>query len=435
MDVHDRLKSKSSPLCVVGLGYVGLPLAVLFSKHFDVTGFDVSERRVEELKSGSDRTREVGDVVLADADIAYTTNPEDIGTAACIVVAVPTPIDDANEPDVSLIESASETVGMHMSAGCLVVFESTVYPGLTEELCIPALEKASGMTAGKDFFVGYSPERVNPGDKEHTIDKVVKVVSGMDEKTTIELEKVYGAITKTFSAASIKAAEAAKVIENTQRDLNVALMNEFTKIFHKMGISTHDVLDAAGTKWNFMPFTPGLVGGHCIGVDPYYLTHKAKEVGYDPEVILSGRKTNDTMHEFVANSIFAKAKELGMDPESARVTIFGLTFKENIPDVRNSKVVDLFHSLKQHGFSPAVHDPHADKQEVKDRYTIDLLTNLDDVPKTDIAIFAVAHSTYKDLSVDQLRDLMNHDTLLIADMKRMFDASDIESDRATYWTL
>src|SRR3989338_4867058 len=350
----EELKSKQECVCIVGLGYVGLPLAVLLSKHFDVMGFDVNEKRAAALRQGSDATGEVAIGALQSAAIEYSTDPEAIRRAKFIIVAVPTPVDEHNIPDLTLVKKATETVGKHLVQGTIVVYESTVYPGVTEDICLPILEKESGLRGGADFKIGYSPERVNPGDKTHTIDKVTKVVSAMDEESLEVVASVYGAITNVFRARSIKVAEAAKVIENTQRDLNIAFMNELAVLFHKMGFSVYDVLEAARTKWNFLPFEPGLVGGHCIGVDPYYLTYKAQEVGHTPEVILAGRGINDSMHKFIAHQIVKTMVRMGKDVKRSQFVILGITFKENIPDARNSKVAALYKELMDFGVKPVV---------------------------------------------------------------------------------
>jgi UDP-N-acetyl-D-galactosamine dehydrogenase len=430
----EALQSKQEKVCVVGLGYVGLPLAVLLSKHFAVIGFDINEKRIEALAAGIDHTAEVSAEALAAAEISYTTNPDAIAEAGFIIIAVPTPIDKNNTPDLTLLKKATEVVGGKLKKDAVVVYESTVYPGVTEEICMPLLEQASGLGAGVDFFVGYSPERVNPGDKEHTIDKVVKVVSGMDDATSELISRVYGSFTNTFKAASIRVAEAAKAIENTQRDLNIALMNELAVLFNKLGISTYDVLEAAGTKWNFLPFTPGLVGGHCIGVDPYYLTYKAKEVGHTPEVILAGRGINDSMHTFIAHRIIKEMIRMGKNLHQATIVIFGITFKENISDIRNSKVAALYRELKDFGLNPIIHDPLADPDEVKREYDI-VLTPKEDLPKADTLVVAVAHDAFKDLSAADLRSRMNHENLLLIDIKHLYNKNELEAVGVNYWTL
>ncbi|MFA6427519.1 MAG: nucleotide sugar dehydrogenase [Candidatus Magasanikbacteria bacterium] len=430
----EQLQNKETKVCVVGLGYVGLPLAVLLAKHFSLVGFDISERRVEELKSGKDHTHEVNESELVSAHIEYSCDPNIIKQAQFIIVAVPTPIDEYKNPDLSPVEKATTTVGKNLAPGSIVVYESTVYPGVTEDICVPILEKESGLKYGTDFKVGYSPERVNPGDKEHTIDHIIKVVSGMDDESCKVIAGVYGSITKTFKAASIKVAEGAKAIENTQRDINIALMNELAILFNRMGISIYDVLEAAGTKWNFLKFTPGLVGGHCIGVDPYYLTYKAKALGHHTEVILAGRGINDTMHKYIAHQIVKHMVRMGKDMETSNIVIFGLTFKENIPDIRNSKVAELFFELKDFGLNPIVYDPHANPVDVEKEYGIKL-TKKEDLPKADTLVIAVAHDEFKDMSIDTLKTYLNHEKLLVCDIKHLYNKKEVEKQGISYWSL
>jgi len=434
MVTFDRLKNKEEKVCVVGLGYVGLPLAVLFAKHFQVVGFDINKKRIEELMSGTDHTKEVSDRDLQSVEIDYTSDPKRISEAKFIIVAVPTPIDENKNPDLFLVEKATETVGKHLTKDSVVVYESTVYPGVTEEICLPILERESGLKVGDDFQIGYSPERVNPGDKQHTIDKITKVVAGYDALSTELVAQVYGTVTNIFKASSIKVAEAAKAIENTQRDLNIALMNELAILFNKLGISTYDVLEAAGTKWNFLKFTPGLVGGHCIGVDPYYLTYKAKAVGHHSEVILAGRGINDSFHKFLAHQIIKQMVRRGKDIRTSNIVILGLTFKENIPDIRNSKVAELYLELKDFGVEPIVYDPHANFEEVKKEYGIKL-TKKEDLPKADTLVVAVAHDEFKSLSSDELHAMMNHKNLLFIDIKHLYNRREIENLGIQYWTL
>ncbi len=428
------LQSKKEKVCIVGLGYVGLPLAVLFSKHFDVIGFDINSLRINDLKDGTDKTGEVNDKDLTVSHIHYTDDQTEISNSKFIIVSVPTPIDENKIPDLSILKKATEMVGKNLTKDSVVVYESTVYPGVTEDICLPVLENQSGLQAGIDFKIGYSPERVNPGDKEHTIDKIIKVVAGMDEDSVNLMSEVYGTITNTFKASSIKVAEAAKAIENTQRDINIALMNELAILFNKMDISVYDVLDAANTKWNFLPFKPGLVGGHCIGVDPYYLTYKAREVGHNPEVILAGRGINDSFHKFVAHQIIKKMVGMGKDMQKSNIVILGITFKENIPDVRNSKVAEMYNELKNFGIIPVVCDPYADQEEVKREYGIEL-TKKEDLPKADTLIVAVAHDEFRSLTFDQLKDMMNHDNLLLVDIKKLYTKNEIENIDINYWTL
>ncbi len=434
MVLFEDLQNKKEKIGVVGLGYVGLPLAVLLSRHFDVIGFDINQDRVAELLSGHDHTGEVSDTDLQSAHITYTSDSTQIKDTKFIIVALPTPIDKNNVPDLRIVKKATEMIGKNLSDNSVVVYESTVYPGVTEEICLPILEKESGLSGGKDFKVGYSPERVNPGDKEHTIDKITKVVASMDEESAELLAQVYGTITNTFKASSIKVAEAAKAIENTQRDLNIALMNELAILFKKMDISVYDVLEAAGTKWNFLPFKPGLVGGHCIGVDPYYLIYKAKEVGHNPEVISAGRSINDSMHKFIAHRIIKEMVKMGKDIKHSKFVILGVTFKENIPDVRNSKVVELYKELKSFGVNPVVYDPYASTEEMKREYDINL-TKKEDLPQADTLIIAVAHDEFQNMSIDDLKDMMNHDNLLVVDIKNLYDKKEIEALGINYWTL
>ena len=434
MTQFEQLTSGEKKVCVVGLGYVGLPLAVLLSKKFDVIGFDINARRIDELTNGNDSTMEVSDEQLAGARISYTTNPTDIADAGYIIIAVPTPVDSTNIPDLQIVKSATTVVGKHMKEGSVVVYESTVYPGVTEDICVPILEQISGFVHKEHFFVGYSPERVNPGDKQHTIDKITKVVSGATEESAQLIAHVYGSITNTFIATSIKVAEAAKVIENTQRDLNIALMNELAVLFSKMNISIYDVLDAAGTKWNFLPFKPGLVGGHCIGVDPYYLTYKANELGHTSKVILAGREQNDGMHKFVAHEIIKKMVQQGKDVSKAIVLILGATFKENIPDIRNSKNIALYKELRAFGIDVYISDPLANKEDVFHEYGIEL-TDLNNVPKADTVILAVSHQEYAILKPASMARFTNSKGALFADLKHLFKKEDIEAQGLTYWTL
>lgn len=384
---------------VVGLGYVGLPLAVLLGKKFSVIGFDINERRIEELRNGIDRTNEVESEELLKTTVEFTTDEKKLKECRLLIVTVPTPIDRHKIPDLRPLKAATRTVGRNLSEGSVVVYESTVYPGVTEEICVPILEAESGLKWKEGFYVGYSPERVNPGDREHTIDRIVKVVSGDTPEVAELLKNIYGSVITAgvHVAPNIKTAEAAKVIENTQRDLNIALMNELALIFHKLGIDTRDVLEAAGTKWNFLKFEPGLVGGHCIGVDPYYLTFKAQEIGYHPEVILAGRRINDSMGKFVAESCVKLMIKEGKQILGSKVLIMGITFKENIPDVRNSKVVDMYEELSSFGIKPFVYDPVADGEDVKREYGIELLESPESEKPYDAVIVAVKHDGFREL--------------------------------------
>ena len=420
-------------VAVIGLGYVGLPLAVAFARRHDVVGFDVSTRRIESLRAGVDSTNEVTTDELRTADFAITGEAADLRGREVFIVTVPTPIDEANRPDFDALLKACAIVGPALSKGSIVVFESTVYPGVTEEICAPALEAASGLKAGVDFRLGYSPERINPGDKAHPLEKITKVVSGQDADTLQTLADLYGSIIEAgiHRAPSIKVAEAAKVIENTQRDLNIALMNEVAKICHVVGIRTRDVLDAAGTKWNFLRFHPGLVGGHCIGVDPYYLTAKAEQLGYQPEVILSGRRVNDGMGAYLAQRVVKLLAASGRPIRRARVGILGFTFKENVPDIRNSKVVDIYRELRDFGIEPIVHDPLADPAAVRHEYGIEL-ASLDEFGKLDALIYAVAHDDYAPV-VERISDMIEEGGIA-ADVRSKLDATKLRPD-IVYWSL
>ena len=382
-------------IVVVGLGYVGLPLAVALSHHFPVTGFDISPKRIKELQNYIDSSGEVSIDKLRSCSVRFTTNPAIIKENNFIIVCVPTPIDEDNEPDLLCIESSSKLVAENLSSNSIVVYESTVYPGVTEEICMPILEKYSSLSYGKDFTLGYSPERMNPGDKERTVDKITKVVSGSDQKTLDAIEEVYSKITITFRAESIKVAEAAKVIENIQRDLNIALMNELAVLFDKMNINVHDVIKAASTKWNFHPYTPGLVGGHCIGVDPYYLTYKARMIGHNTEVILAGRKTNDAMHIFYARKILILLKK-NVDKSNPRILILGLTFKPNVSDYRNSRVKHLINELTRRGAIVSAYDPFLNENIVTERFKTTFYAENNADPDLDGVVVAVEHDSLKE---------------------------------------
>ncbi len=436
MVTFEDLMSKKEKICVVGLGYVGLPLAVLLAKKFSVIGFDVNGAKIEDLKNGIDKTGEVEKDALEEAHLELTTDPEAICRAKFLILAIPTPVDDNKKPDLTLLERASAMVGENMAAGSVIVYESTVYPGVTEDVCLPILEEASGLKAGRDFKVGYSPERVNPGDREHTIKKIIKVVSGMDAETLDIVDGVYKSVITagTWRASSIKVAEAAKVIENTQRDLNIALINELAIIFNTIGIDTYEVLAAAGTKWNFLKFFPGLVGGHCIGVDPYYLTYKAESLGYLPEVILAGRRINDSMGKFAAQQIIKRMAKMNKMTASSKVVILGITFKEDVPDIRNSKVIDLYNELCAFGLKPLIYDPLARPEEVKEVYGLDLCA-WEDIAGADTLIIAVPHRKFKLMKIADYRALMNADKLLIADFKHVLDRKEVKAAGAEYWSL
>jgi UDP-N-acetyl-D-glucosamine/UDP-N-acetyl-D-galactosamine dehydrogenase len=436
MVTFESLSERKDKIAIVGLGYVGLPLAVHLSRHFEVIGYDLKPDRIRELKNGKDRTLEIAESDLANACIFFTADPSELSQCRLIIVAVPTPIDAYRIPDLSPLRGASGTVGKFMKPGTCVVFESTVYPGATEEVCVPIMEKESGLKLGIDFTAGYSPERINPGDKEHTIDKIVKVVSGSDPATTMLLSKVYGTVVSAgvHPVSAIKVAEAAKVIENTQRDLNIALMNELAMIFDKMGIDTSEVLKAAGTKWNFLPFRPGLVGGHCIGVDPYYLTFKAESLGYHPEMILAGRRINDNMAKFIVERTVKILINAGKQVRDSRVAIMGLTFKENVPDLRNTKVVDIISELKTYGVNVVVHDPIADPDEARAYYSIDLLP-LDALGRVDAVIVAVIHDAYKAMGISRMARICYDGCPIVIDIKGAFDPDDAQNIDIRYWRL
>ncbi|GAB4536386.1 MAG: nucleotide sugar dehydrogenase [Thermodesulfovibrionia bacterium] len=423
-------------IAVVGLGYVGVSLLVEFGRRFKVIGFDTNGQRIDELSRGFDRTGEASKRDLSSKNIYLTNNPDGLRDASLIIIAVPTPIDEHKIPDLSLIRKASEIVGENLKKGAIVVYESTVYPGVTEDVCVPILEKASGMRCGEDFKVGYSPERVNPGDKAHGITNIVKVVSAQDKETLDLLCNIYGSVVKAgiYRAPDIKTAEAAKVIENIQRDLNIALINELSIIFNRMGLDTQEVLKAAQTKWNFLPFKPGLVGGHCIGVDPYYLTFKAQELGYHPEVILAGRRINDNMGIYVAENTVKQLIHSGRSVRDSKVLIMGITFKEDINDIRNTRVIDIYNELRGLGVKPFIHDPYADKGDVYKEYKIQLLNGLGDKRPYDGIIIAVSHRPYQRLSLNYLKGLCNGSPVLI-DVKAIFKRGDAVKAGFSYWRL
>jgi UDP-N-acetyl-D-glucosamine/UDP-N-acetyl-D-galactosamine dehydrogenase len=437
-DLVSQLLEGRAQLGVVGLGYVGLPLAVAFGERVSVIGFDVSERKVESLREGRDPTGEVPSERLRRARIQYTTNAGALRGASFVVVAVPTPIDRNRRPDLAPLESASALVGRSLRPGTIVVFESTVYPGVTEEVCVPILERESGLLCGADFRVGYSPERINPGDQEHTLEKIVKVVSGQDEETLDTVARVYELVISAgvHRAPTIKTAEAAKVIENTQRDLNIALMNELSVIFGRMGIETREVLRAAGTKWNFLRFWPGLVGGHCIGVDPYYLTHKAEELGYKPQVILAGRAINDSMGKYVAENVVKGLIRCGKLVQGSRVLILGLTFKENVSDLRNSKVKDIVEELREYGVDVLGHDPWADAEEALHEIGV-APVGLEEVRDLDGIVAAVPHAAFSELTLERLREFYrpNGAPGVLADVKMMYPRREAEGAGLYYWSL
>ena len=434
----DDLLEKKAKVAVVGLGYVGLPLAAAFGKKVDVIGFEIHAEKVEQLKTGNDVTCEMSTAELNATTINYTTKPADLKSADFVIVTVPTPIDENNNPDLTPMEKASVTIGQNLKQGAIVVYESTVYPGVTEDICVPILEHESGLKCGIDFKVGYSPERINPGDKVHTVDKIIKVVSGMDEETLDTVAQVYELVITAgvHRASSIKVAEAAKVIENTQRDLNIALINELALIFNKLDIPTQDVLAAAGTKWNFLKFTPGLVGGHCIGVDPYYLTHKAEQIGYLPQVILAGRRINDGMGKYVAENTVKQMIKSGKKIKGAKVLVLGLTFKEDVPDIRNTKVVDIVHELEDYGVNVLIHDPLAAPDETRHEYNLEI-TELSAVGKVDAVIYAVSHNQFAELKINDFAKLCSNGNGqgVVIDVKSILNKGEVEAAGMVYWSL
>ena len=434
--LYENLIDRREKLSLVGLGYVGIPIAVSFAKKIDVIGFDLNEKKIELYKNGIDPTKEVGDEAIRNTTVEFTSDEAKLREAKFHIVAVPTPVNADHTPDLVPVESASRIVGRNLSKGSIVVYESTVYPGVTEDICVPILEKESGLVCGKDFKVGYSPERINPGDKVHRLETIVKIVSGMDEETLETVAKVYSlvALAGVHKAESIKVAEAAKVIENSQRDINIAFMNELSIIFHKLGIDTKAVLEAAGTKWNFLKFAPGLVGGHCIGVDPYYLTYKAEEIGYHSQVILSGRRINDSMGQYVTESLIKLMAKSGVPISGAKVAVLGLTFKENCPDTRNSRVVDIIHELREYGIEPVVCDDVADKDGAEREYGLEL-TAFEKVKNCDAVILAVAHDEFKELSMSDYDALYKNETKILLDVKGILDRKTFESAGYKYWRL
>tara|TARA_B110000879_G_C11164698_1_gene510621 strand:+ start:167 stop:1462 length:1296 start_codon:yes stop_codon:yes gene_type:complete len=424
-------------IAVIGLGYVGLPLAVEFGKQRATLGFDINESRISELLKGNDSTLEVGQSELADAKLlTFSSDAVELSNCNIFIITVPTPIDSVNRPDLTPIRKASETVGGHLKKGDLVIYESTVFPGCTEEICVPILEKVSGLTFNEDFFCGYSPERINPGDKVNTLTKIKKITSGSTVEVTQEVDSLYKSIITagTFIASSIKVAEAAKVIENTQRDLNIALVNELSVIFGRLGIDTLDVLEAAGSKWNFLPFRPGLVGGHCIGVDPYYLTHKAEQVGYNPQVILAGRRINDNMAQYMVKKFVQGMIQNNIDVSKSTVGLLGITFKENCPDIRNSKAIDIVTELQSWNINVVAVDPWADPSEVDEIYGLKL-GKISDEQRVDSLIVAVGHDQFRELSPVNLRQLCNGTSPVLADVKSLYNRQDAADQGFTVFRL
>jgi UDP-N-acetyl-D-glucosamine/UDP-N-acetyl-D-galactosamine dehydrogenase len=439
MDLSLKIANREEKISIIGLGYVGLPIAVAFARKAEVIGFDINVDKIELYKKGVDPTKEVGNEALKETTVKFTSDPSRLKEAKFHIVAVPTPVNRDRTPDLAPLKTASQTLGRNLREGSVVVYESTVYPGVTEEICVPILEKESGLKYGVDFKVGYSPERINPGDKEHRFEKIIKVVAGMDEETLDTIAKVYELVVEAgvFRAESIQVAEAAKVIENTQRDINIAFMNELSIIFNRMGIDSKAVLEAAGTKWNFLNFTPGLVGGHCIGIDPYYLTYRAEQLGYHSQVILSGRKINDEMGRYVAENLVKQLIHAGISVKGAKVAILGFTFKENCPDTRNTRVIDIINELEEYYIKPVVVDPVADAEEAKREYGIEL-NSMEDLQDLDAFVIAVAHEQFINFTVGDLekfyKDVPAENKILL-DLKGLYNRKDCEAAGYRYWRL
>ena len=434
--LYQKLLKKEEKLSLVGLGYVGMPIAVAFAKKIDVVGFDLNAKKIELYKSGIDPTNEVGDEAIKNTTVDFTADETKLREAKFHIVAVPTPVNDDHTPDLTPVEGASEILGSNLTKGSIVVFESTVYPGVTEDVCIPILERESGLKCGVDFKIGYSPERINPGDKVHRLETIKKIVSGMDEESLDCIAKVYELVVEAgvHRAESIKVAEAAKVIENSQRDINIAFMNELSIIFNKMGIDTKSVLEAAGTKWNFLKFYPGLVGGHCIGVDPYYLTYKAEMMGYHSQIILSGRRINDDMGKYVAENVVKKLIAADKAVRNAKVAILGFTFKENCPDTRNTKIIDIVNELKEYSITPVIADPAADADEAKCLYGVEFV-DINTIKDMDAIVLAVAHDCFKKLSMDDIDNLYGDGQKIMIDIKGLLDRKAYEAAGYEYWRL
>ncbi|MCR5489289.1 MAG: nucleotide sugar dehydrogenase [Saccharofermentans sp.] len=438
-DIYQGLISGTEKLALVGLGYVGMPIAVEFAKHIKVIGFDINEKRVQEYANGIDATNEVGEAIK-NTTVEFTSDASKLKEARFIVVAVPTPVNKDTTPDLRPVEGASRTVGQNLAPGSIVVFESTVYPGVTEDVCVPIIEKESGLKCGVDWKIGYSPERINPGDKVHTLTTIRKVVSGMDKESAEEIKKVYDIVIKagTVPVSDIKTAEAVKVVENSQRDINIAFMNEIAIICDKIGIDTNEVLYGMNSKWNALGFKPGLVGGHCIGVDPYYLTNCAEMLGYHSQIILNGRKVNDSMGAYVADAAIKQMIEAGLAPKKATVVILGITFKENCPDTRNSKVVDIINRLKEYDINPVVTDSWADVEVAKHEYGVDLVP-FDQIPKADCVIVAVGHNEFRSMSMLQIKDLfkseLKDDEKVLVDVKSLYRMDELKASGMRFWRL
>ncbi|OUQ19847.1 nucleotide sugar dehydrogenase [Lachnoclostridium sp. An138] len=440
MSLYEKIVNGEESISLVGLGYVGMPIAVAFAKKVKVIGFDLNKEKISMYKSGIDPTNEVGNEVIRSTKVLFTDNEKELQKAKFHIVAVPTPVNQDHTPDLSPVENASKLLGSNLTRGSIVVYESTVYPGVTEDICIPILEKESGLKCGKDFKVGYSPERINPGDRVHRLENIRKIVSGMDDETLIEIKKVYDLVIEvgTYPVSSIKTAEAIKVVENSQRDINIAFMNELAMVFDRMGIDTNEVVDGMNTKWNALGFRPGLVGGHCIGVDPYYFTYEAERLGYHSQIILAGRKVNDGMGAFVADATIKELILAGKAPKKSKIVILGLTFKENCPDIRNSKVEDIIKRLKEYGIDPVIVDPWADEKDALKEYDV-TLTPLNEVSDSDCIILAVAHDVFKEMSWDNIRGL--YDKNIQAKERVLIDVKGIRDKREAlqlgyrYWRL
>ena len=437
MSLYQKIVNKEEKISLVGLGYVGMPIAVSFSKKVDVIGFDVNKAKIDLYKSGIDPTKEVGDEAIKNCAVDFTSDPERLREAKFHIVAVPTPVNADHTPDLSPVEGASHILGKYLTKGSIVVYESTVYPGVTEDVCVPILEAESGLKCGVDFKIGYSPERINPGDKVHRLETIVKIVSGMDEETLDEVAKVYELVVDAgvHRAESIKVAEAAKVIENSQRDINIAFMNELSIIFNKMNIDTKAVLEAAGTKWNFLKFFPGLVGGHCIGVDPYYLTYKAEQMGYHSQIILSGRRINDDMGKYVVESLVKKLIQADIPVKSAKVAILGFTFKENCPDTRNTRIIDIVNELKEYSITPVIADPVADKDEAKHEYGMEF-ADMETIKDMDAIILAVSHEEFSSLTIEDMDKFYSgKNKKVLLDIKGLLNRKEFENAGYIYWRL
>lgn len=440
MSLYERLTKQEEKIALVGLGYVGMPIAVAFANEgINVIGFDLNAAKIDLYKSGVDPTHEVGDDAIAKTTVCFTSDETDLKKAKFHIVAVPTPVNQDHTPDLTPVIGASEILGRNLTKGSIVVFESTVYPGVTEDVCMPILERESGLKCGIDFKIGYSPERINPGDKVHRLENIKKIVSGMDEESLEEIKNIYDLVIKvgTYPVSSIKTAEAIKVVENSQRDINIAFMNELAMVFDRMGIDTNEVVDGMNTKWNALGFRPGLVGGHCIGVDPYYFTYEAEKLGYHSQIILNGRIVNDSMGAYVADAAVKKMIEAGQAPKNSKVVILGLTFKENCPDTRNSKVDDIIKRLNEFGIEPIVVDPWASDRDAMHEYGV-TLTKLEDVKDADCVIVAVAHEEFKLLSLDDIRKLYKRDLVsdkVLIDVKGIYKVDDLKKSRFKFWRL